>query len=216
MTSSRQQTSGGYYTHFIPKPPDEVAQTSNPNPWFYPIYECNCTETMSRDLRQIIEGKLLKKVRSVFDKKKSLVLYSFGSGSCYQELSFCVKLAEKGHDVRQIVLVDNEYKAGTQQELAVKQFGVFAKLLFPSVQISAYKEETDYLEEVKNLKQEKPDIILCIDVPLANLSSKKAAYSKMLESSNSQCVFAYHNSNNPFNSSSGTSTDIETVQGSSS
>jgi hypothetical protein len=43
-------------------------------------YECNCTQTMSRDWRGIVEGKLLKKIGSVFDKKKPIALYSFGSG----------------------------------------------------------------------------------------------------------------------------------------
>ncbi len=201
------------YRHFIPLiNPAELIKVSDPNPYFYPIYQCECSHAMDRGKRNTIEYKTLDKVESVFGKTKPLILYSLGSGNCYQELSFCVKLAEEGYDVRKVVLVDTEYKYG-DQELTIVEFSKFSKLLFPNLQISVYKEESEYLEEIKNSKQQKPDIILCIDVERADLPPRQVTYSKMLESSSIQAVFAYHNHLSLFGSNSDACSVVDVIKG---
>jgi len=199
-----------YYTHFVPKlaswKVDKIASLDQ-----FPIYECNCGLVMERFAREAcVEDPLMEKVNQIFDKKKPLVIYSLGSGGCYQELSTCVKLAKQGYTVKQIVLADTKYTTN-QPDLTVKTFSVFVKLLFPDSQVQIYQNEAEYLESIKNLEQPKPDIILCIDVEEGGecLISRKKEYSKMLGSD--ECVFAYHN-----HSSSGiTTTFIDKIQGSS-
>ncbi len=177
----------------------------------YPIYACNCSQAMGREQRQLIEDKLCDKVTQVFNQKKLLTLYSFGSGDCYQELSVGVGLAKAGYDVRQIVLVDKKYE---YEDQAVSEFSIFFKRLFPNAQVSVYQEETEYFQDIKSSKQEKPDVILCIDADLAtHLPTRKETYTKMLESNSSQCILAYHNHVNLSNPD--VVSEIEILQGSS-
>jgi len=203
------------YRHFIPSTdPTELIKINNSstNQYIYPVYQCECSRAMDKSRRNRIEYQVIDKIEKVFGKTKLLNIYSLGSGSCYQELSFGVKLAEEGYSVRQIVIVDKEYQSG-DQELAVVEFSKFSKLLFPNVQISVYKEETEYLEEIKSSKQQKPDVILCIDVEQANISPRQTTYSKMLETNNNQVVFAYHNHLNLFDKSPDVCSVVEIVQG---
>src|SRR5579871_3716055 len=102
MKNSSKTTTGCTYTHFIPKMSfaDYNALTDSDLQCFCPIRECNCSDAMHRGGREVVELKLLKKVEQTFNKNKPLTIYSLGSGSCYQELSSSVGLAQKGYDVR--------------------------------------------------------------------------------------------------------------------
>ena len=198
------------YTHFVPVIPKGTEGTSlvevnNPNT--YPIYECNCSPEMSRNFREaIVEATLLERVEKIFDTKKPICVYSLGSGACYQELSICVGLAKRKYSVEKIVLVDIAYSS--LQNLSVVQFSIYAKFLFPNVQISVYNNEDNYLEDIKNLKQPKPDIILCIDVEQDRLSFRQPIYERMLESSSNQSILVYHNHAND-----GIVSEVKTIQG---
>lgn len=88
------------------------------------------------------------------------------------------------------------------------------KRLFPNAVVNDYVRESEYLEEIKNSKQQKPDIILCVDVESDNAVSRQNTYSKMLEFTNYQCIFAYHNHLDWIVPSKGVNTVIEVIKGS--
>jgi hypothetical protein len=213
MIGDRKEGSSRSYTHFVPKPANgTITQVSDSNT--YPICECNCRDEMGRTWRElIVENSILEKVEQTFERRKPLVIYSLGSGGCYSELSICIGLAKKGYQVQQVVLVDHAYDF-LEKDLRVVQFSLFCKVLFPDAQISAYGSEGKYFEEINNLNQTKPDLILCIDVEESCISFRRSTYSKMLESSLNPCIFAYHNPIDPHDVSKGVCTEIETLQGS--
>ena len=160
------------------------------------IRECNCSN-MSRSSRiDNVEGPLIDKVKQIYEKSKPLIVYSKGSGECYQELAFCVGLAEEGYEVKQIVLADTKYTTN-QPDNILLTFSTFVKLLFPNVQISVFKFEKEYFEEIKDSKQPKPDIVLCVDLPFMELQRSKDEYSAMLGSPSNECILAYHNNVEP-------------------
>jgi len=214
MLGERKESSGHRYTHFVPKQATSfVTNVPAHDKTTYPIYECNCRDTMGRMYRECaIENDLCDKVEQLFDKNKSLCLYSLGSGGCYEELATCVGLAKKGYGVKQIVLVDELYTNGLQN-LSVVHFSAFFKILFPNAQIFAYANQSTYLDEIKNSSQTKPDIILCIDVEQSALSFRKNDYSKMLGSNNNQAIFVYHNPKDPFDALIGEDTYVDVISG---
>ncbi len=192
------------YTYFDPRKKGALGKPC--------IRECNCAN-MSRYSRSVeVEDPLLEKVKQTYQKTKPLILYSKGSGECYQELSVCVEFAKEGYEVKQIVLTDHKYTTNQldQPDFTLLTFSTFVKLLFPDVQISVFKYQKEYFDEIKNSKQPKPDIVLCVDVPYMNLQNNKDEYSAMLGSPLNECILAYHNHIDP---QSDTETFVDKIQG---
>jgi hypothetical protein len=191
MRVVRVGSSNSRYTHFIPED-DWDRRKNNTLERKYPICECNCSESMSRKSRLLlVEKPLFEKIKLIFEMKRPLVLFCIGSGECYQELSLCIGLAKLGYDVKHIVLADWKYK-DNQPNTAALAFSTLFKLLFPNAQISFYSGEHGYVNDMDNLNQPKPDIILCIDVENARLNERQTNYSSKIGASNI-CILAYHN-----------------------
>jgi len=160
----------------------------------YVIRECHCVENMSRTHRRfLVEEPLVEKVQQVFNKNRSLIIYSIGSGACYQELSICVHLAKEGYSIQKFVLVDSDYTSMEKDERVSAFRKLFHLLFSENARISVFQNEKDYFNAISNSKEEKPDVILCIDMERSNLSWRRNNYRQMLGEQNNKCILAYHN-----------------------
>jgi len=158
----------------------------------YTISECHCVNFMDRISRKMfIEMPLMEKVQETFLRQKQLIVYSLGSGGCYQELSICVQLAKHGYSIQKIVLVDHEYTKMEKDERVSTFKRLFQTLFSQEAKVSVYQTEKDYFGAIETLKEEKPDVILCIDIESERLPYRCDNWKKM--AGDHLSVFVYHN-----------------------
>jgi hypothetical protein len=118
-----------------------------------------------------------------------LIIYSFGSGGCFQELALCTRLA-KNYEIERVILVDQIYE--NQNSPTLNAFRLAIKTLCPEAKVNIYSNENHYFEAVKASEDVAPNVILAVDIGgMFHYTKMKETYRKSLVTEN--CVFGYHN-----------------------
>lgn len=140
---------------------------------------CPCVKVPD-DFRMFLEGNSIKLLSS--PPERSITIVSIGSGGCYQELIYLVKLSDKSYNTIKLILIDNKI---------IPPLGVIDNLckeLLTSSTVTCihYKTIEAYTKSAQDDISLKPDLLLAIDLTdkqfrIGGIPFSEYAYNKLRE-----------------------------------